>query len=202
MNMPKRAVSNQVIGGFYATGVVSHARAIDATTGTCRNTNRMDVDTTEGSTAHQRVRVIYVAMMGAVFVYAGIAIQMSLVTENSEPVLTGSTPWVVRVALAAVAVIGQLIIAIVIGGMTRPKSGGQLQKSLVATQVLSSISMLRVAFAEAIGIYGLLLYLLGNNLVDTFAFCAAALVVLAMQFPTRTRWDRDLERIRRAWELS
>ncbi|MGE3074657.1 MAG: hypothetical protein AB7N24_00895 [Dehalococcoidia bacterium] len=162
----------------------------------------MEFDAAESATAHQRVRVIYVAMMGAVLVYLGIAIQMSLVTENSQPVLTGSTIWVVRVALAAVAVVGQLVIAVIVGGMTRPKSGGQRQKSLVAIQVLSSISMLRVAFGEAIGIYGLLLYLLGDNMADVIAFCAAALVVLAMQFPTRARWDRDIDRIRRAWELS
>lgn len=158
----------------------------------------MHTDMAGGSPAFERIRLIHIAFMGAVAVYALLAVQMSVVIEDPDTPLAGTPLWLLRVGLVTLAVAGQATVAYV---LNRPHRSRQQQRiaegdesALVAAA--NARVILRLAFTEAIGIYGLLLFLVGGEIFDVLGFCAAAFVILAVRFPTRDAWSRELERLR------
>lgn len=137
--------------------------------------------------------------MAAVALYILLAFQMSFVIEDRDPRLTGTPLWLLRGALGALAVAGQITVSYVLARPHRSRNQRQIsegdESALLAA--VNSRAILRLAFTEAIGIYGLLLFLAGGYLLDVLGFSAAALVLLALRFPTRDSWSREIERLRR-----
>lgn len=158
----------------------------------------MEIDS-EATAAFQRVRMIHVAFMGAVLVYILLPFQMSAVLDDREARLAGTELWLLRAALVALSVAGQATVAYVLAKPHRqrlsPGSSQGHESSVVAAA--TSRAILRLAFTEAIGVYGLLLFLVGDQFFDAVGFCAASLVIFAVRFPTRPNWARELERLNR-----
>jgi hypothetical protein len=101
--------------------------------------------------------------------------------------------WSLRAALAGLSVAGLLAMGTVLRvPQSRRDRFGLLSAFPAASEPAASNAVLRVAFSEAIGFYGLLLFIGGGHLGDLFAFCGASLAALAWYFPTRARWEREL----------
>jgi len=101
--------------------------------------------------------------------------------------------WPLRAALAGLSVTGLLAVDSVLKAPhSRRKRSGLLFAFPAASEPAASNAVLRMGFCEAIGIYGLLLFILGGHLADLFAFLGASLAAFAWYFPTRARWKREL----------
>lgn len=157
----------------------------------------MELDA-EANAAFQRVRIIHVAFMGAVLLYVLLPFQVSAVLDDREALLAGTALWLFRGALVVLAIIGQVLVAHVLAKPHRQRrSPGFQRRESALVAAATSRAILRLAFTEAIGIYGLLLFLVGDQLFDVVGFCVASLAILAVRFPTRPNWTRELERLNR-----
>ncbi len=104
--------------------------------------------------------------------------------------------WVVRAGLAAFAVINVATVAVTFDQGLRKQLAAANAPN--AGQAAFLVSALWLAFAEAIGIYGLLVRILGGSVFDVLGFCAAAGIAMVYRFPTEVRWAKDVERMERA----
>jgi hypothetical protein len=144
--------------------------------------------------AHRTAVVIGLALMLANFVYVGIA-QIMKLTANPKPftglgagVPIGIMRWVfIAISLSFVPLIG-ILREQVLKGKTRLRPSGisPLVQRLVTAHVLT------FGLCDAIGIFGLLLFLLAANDLDLYGFIGSALLLELYHFPRLTDWERWL----------
>lgn len=136
--------------------------------------------------------VMTLAFMGATLTYVIVGLQMRASGALPLADMDGSVLWILRGALAFVGLAGQAAVELV-ASSPRLKPGpwtpGASEPQLARA---STVTVLRLALTEAIGIFGLLLFMLGNHLADLLAFNAVALVMLGVRFPTKERWAREV----------
>jgi hypothetical protein len=132
--------------------------------------------------------------MAAVSMYVALGLQLRLVQIEPELKDEDGQLWLIRVALTGLSVVSLLVVGLMTRLHQRPPGEGRhwLVRIVLGRDGTVSVAILRVAFIEAIGVYGLLLFILGGHLADLFAFCGVSLAALAWYFPTRRRWAREL----------
>ena len=134
-----------------------------------------------------RARVTVLGLGAAVCGYALIGAIITSPQSYEPPVGDDQAfRWLLRAILAVVALINFFTAAYVRRAVVdRGGDGGQRaplgDRLFLATLVAG-------AFAEAVGVYGLVLTLIGGELLDVLCFGAVALVALGLLFPTRTAW--------------
>lgn len=98
------------------------------------------------------------------------------------------TLWLLRGAIAAVAAINFATAAYLTRNVVQaPQASADTTR--LRDRLLSS-TLAAGALAEAVGIYGLLLTLLGGEPWDMLVAGGAALAALAILFPRRAKWDK------------
>jgi hypothetical protein len=149
--------------------------------------------------AFRTVRWIYIGFMSAMLFYVLLPVELQAVDIELDPKLSDGPLWLLRGGFAALSLVTLLAFdrLFPIPTKARRPSSSWFGNNNPTTHVAIARIVTRAAFAEATGIYGLLIFVMGGHFVDVLAFCAAALAALAWYFPTRDRWDQAVERIAR-----
>lgn len=125
---------------------------------------------------------IGLAMIGAVFIYAGLVMGIAhgLIPIKMRPAVNIDLSTKLKYILLFVSVIHYFIIKF-------------FQK--VATKAanrLPAASIITFALSEAVGVYGLVLFLLTGNANDFFIFMAISLFYFFIFYPKYADWERLL----------
>jgi hypothetical protein len=178
------------------------------------NTKELNMfDETNLRKNHQQMLIISFAMIFSLGIYAGLAefflgdIEIFPEGEFTEY----STFRYMIMALSAVIVIVMVIIRnrILAGKIQIPSQLSQssaepaqqsdMKKDSPETKVMEFIGRLRLAhivtyaLCESIGIFGLLLFMLGKDKTEFYAFLGVSLFLMLVHFPKYDDWKSRLE---------
>ncbi len=147
----------------------------------------------EANTAFHRVRWIHLG-------FAAFAVYLPLsfyLLRRPDPLLEsdGAWPWLTRAVLAGLSVHALVAVQLVVRrrrGQRRTRTASVVRFPPSAEPAASN-AVLRMLFSGAIGVYGLLLFILWGRSIDLFAFSGMSLAALAWHLPTRNRWEHELK---------
>jgi len=125
---------------------------------------------------------IGLAMIGSVFIYAGLVMGIShgVIPIKLRPALSVDYSTYIKYILLFISLSHYFIIKF-------------FQKiALKAANRLPAGSMLTFALSEAVGIYGLVLFILTGNANDFFIFMAISLFYFFIFYPKYADWERLL----------
>jgi F0F1-type ATP synthase membrane subunit c/vacuolar-type H+-ATPase subunit K len=125
---------------------------------------------------------IGLAMIGAVFIYAGIVLGIShgFLPIKIRPALNPDIAATLKYILLFLALVHFFIIKF-------------FQKvALKAANRLPAASMITFALSEAVSIFGLVLFILTGNANDFFIFMAISLFYFFIFYPKYADWERLL----------
>ena len=131
---------------------------------------------------------IGLAMVGAVFVYAGLVwgISQGHIAVKIRPVLGPDTTNIIKYGLLCLAFAHYFIIRF-------------FQKaSQKEANRLASGAILTLALSEAVGIYGLVVFFLTGQAKDFFNFMAFSLFYFYLFYPRLEDWEKILAREKKA----
>lgn len=148
----------------------------------------------DAEVARRQARNLYLGFMLAVAFYMIIAIEMRRAGIEPQVTAPGAWGWILRLVFGVLSATGLALAGHV--SERRPLDPPDRTRGAFSPRVQRCFAgaVLRLAFAEAIGIYGLLLTLLFGHLVDVFAFGAASIAAMAATFPTSDRWAGEIAR--------
>ncbi|RJR42590.1 MAG: hypothetical protein C4567_06945 [Deltaproteobacteria bacterium] len=123
---------------------------------------------------------IGLAMIGSVFLYAGLVLGINhgLIPVKIPRTLPADTANIVKYILLFVSILHYFIIKFF------QKVAGKAANRLPAGAILT------FALSEAVGVYGLVLFLLSGNANDFFIFMAVSLFYFYIFYPKYTDWER------------
>ena len=136
-----------------------------------------------------RARVVILALSGAVVAYAVIA--GIIVTPDSYDAAIGDDAgvrWILRGALAVAALISFFTAAYIRRAIIERGGNGDSERAPLSARLFLS-TFIAGALADAVAVYGLVLTLIGGEMLDVLAFGIVALVALARLYPTGGAWD-------------
>jgi hypothetical protein len=161
--------------------------------------NRAAIAGTAGS-VFQTVVVLHFAYTGALFCYFIVGEVMKATVFPPEPAfvnLGSPTIWVLRGIFAATGAIGLVLsYTAFTDASTVPrvlKRKTEVDDGTIAA-ALQTAHILRLAYVEAIAIYGLLLFMLDGHRYDLYGFGMVALLNLIALRPTRDKWEETYRR--------
>jgi hypothetical protein len=142
--------------------------------------------------AHKRTVIIWASMALSVVVYVVVAERVrSILTPDDYFLIYDGSPLVyLRYALLVVSLGHFLLIKVIPAGMLARADSRNVIAKLIAASVIS------FALCEAMAIYGLLLFLAGGNIVDTYVGAVLSAVGLGMVFPKCSQWEELVEQKR------
>jgi hypothetical protein len=125
-----------------------------------------------------------------VFAIAMFAYVAEMIRTQQAP-FVGFVPTaplgLLRLVLAAMAVFDLVVVNIVrqkiVAGRAAAGQGAPLAQRLL------NASIVALGMCESIAIYGFVLFLLGGQRADFYAFAAFALLGFAIYFPRRSQWE-------------
>ncbi len=131
------------------------------------------------------LRIIWMAMLAALAVY----IIVGLVAAPGVPSsLSDESLRMLRTALAAVGLVTLLAVGyvrrLIWGGRSRPGGADQASRP-PALQRYTAAVIVSLGLCESVGIYGLVLFLLGKNPADLFLFIGISAVAMYYYRPKR-----------------
>jgi hypothetical protein len=144
----------------------------------------------------EHARNIHVVFMGAILLYVIFGVVLKLFVMGSEPGFVGFPDSMYSMMLSTLFLVSIVLSIVVLFILPRQNSPQKLIKgdAIVSSeefgQVLLKAHMTRVAMAQAIAIFGLLLFFLNGELLPLFAFSGITLVLLVLIFPRRAEWEK------------
>jgi hypothetical protein len=143
---------------------------------------------------HRMATVIGYGMIGTLLIFTAVVETLKGMNYKPGGFLPPSALEVVRYFLLGITFIEFLAIRIVkrmilsgggrIGGL--PKQGDPL---LSKVQKLFTSAIVSLAFCESVGIYGLVLFVIGGSSFDFYLFIFLSLALFAYCFPRYPRWE-------------
>ena len=143
---------------------------------------------------HKMATVIGYGMVGTLLVFAAAVETLKASDYEARELLPASTLELVRYVFLGVTVIEFFAIRIV--GKMVLSGGGRVSgfskagdPLLSKAQKLFSAAVVSLAFCESVGIYGLVLFLIGGSSFDFYLFIFLSLVFFAFYFPKYSKWQ-------------
>ncbi len=143
---------------------------------------------------HRMATVIGYGMIGTLLVFAAAVETLKASNYETRGLLPGSTLEVIRYLFLGVTVIEFFAIRVVrrmvlsgggrVSGLSKP--GDPL---LSKAQKLFSAAIVSLAFCESVGIYGLVLFVIGGSSFDFYLFIFLSLIFFALYFPKYSQWE-------------
>ncbi len=106
--------------------------------------------------------------------------------------------WTLRGTFVVLAVVNLVLIRTMFGDeamLRRALAKREDVDDAAVVGVLVTAGILRLAFIEAIAIYGLVLYEMNAERYDLYGFGIVALIALISLRPSRTTWEETLRRM-------
>lgn len=144
--------------------------------------------------------IIGIAIIASVFIYAVV---VELIKSEYEP-FKGFSPFqeieILRYILLGISIAEFFFIRyirnFVLSGKTMMATSKQGQFS-APIQRLITTSIVSYALCESVAIYGLVLFLIGGDSLDFYAFMVLSLVYFAVYFPRYSQWEEWMREIMR-----
>ena len=146
-------------------------------------------------TAFRLIRLIHLVFLLANPVYGVLGVLLKWFGVQPEGGFTRLPPSTYNVLLLAVSVTAIVMAIIALFIFPRQNSVQKLRERTSISsveelgQALAAIHMARMAMANSIGVFGLVLFLLNGHLLHLFAFAGSAFVLMLMLVPNRLEWD-------------
>src|SRR5712692_9753978 len=129
-------------------------------------------------------RIIAIAMVSSLVIYAML---VELIKQQFAP-FRGfvQVPWweMLRWIFLALALADAGLIRVLRRALLAPQAAG-----LGPGRQLQTASTVTFALCEAVGLFGLVLFLVSGSSADFYLFLALALGLFAFHFPRRARWE-------------
>jgi len=142
-------------------------------------------------TALRTARILHAALVGSLLVYA-VVVHVIRGANALRPTLAEPTLGLVRVAFYALAA-GVVVVVLVLRSrwLTAEAAAalGRGKERPVALRLLQTRMIVCLALAETIGVYGLVLFVLGGSLRDFYVFLVPAFALQLLLVPTREVWE-------------
>jgi hypothetical protein len=135
------------------------------------------------------VKMIGFAMVGSLMMLTAIVEIISRGVTTFEGYAPFPAIAYLRYALIAVAVADLLIARVIWKKMAAGSGSTMISETL---RRLSTAAIIPLAICCSIGIYGLVLFLLGGSTLDFYLFLGLALVGFGIYFPRFEQWEREL----------
>ena len=143
---------------------------------------------------HRMATVIGYGMIGTLLIFT--AVIETLKGMNYEPpgFLPSSTLEILRylflgitlVEFFAIRIVKKMILS---GGGRMSAISNQGDPLLSKVQKLFTAAIVTFSFCESVGIYGLVLYIVGGSSFDFYLFIFLSLVLFAVTFPKYPQWE-------------
>lgn len=134
--------------------------------------------------------IVAVAMIVSVFLYAGVVELLNRLTPSAGPTADPGTVEVWRKVLRGLALVHFLALAW-LGRRTRRPEG----EPSARLARLKTLTIVRLALAESIALYGLVNYFLSRDSIDFYYLLLVSLLSFTVVFPRYDRWRETLTRI-------
>ena len=144
--------------------------------------------------------IIYIAIIGSVFVYAGVVEFMKRSAPQTGQLidLSGSDANMFRNVLIVVAVLEYLLIRFLRSKILSRKT---LLTSMTTAgrpfsppvQQLLTLSMITYAICDSVVIYGFIFYFLSHVTMDFYIFMVISLIFFALFRPQYSQWEEWME---------
>ena len=133
--------------------------------------------------AYRQTITIAGAMVVSVLLYAGVVAILNRLAPLTSPPADAGTVETLRQVFRGLALVHFLAVAW-LAGRPRQLEGPKPQR----IQRLKAKTLMCLALAEPIAIYGLILFFLSRGPVDFYFFFLASLLSFGLAFPRRDRW--------------
>ena len=154
----------------------------------------MITDDTNLRAAHKRAVIIAAAFMGSLFIYA--VITEFFLKDIPVPVEPSVYPYLryLLVAVAAVEVIAMVILKnIILSGKIKLKTESKIfsteTKENEFIQRLFTSVLITYALSESIALFGFILFVMGKNRTEFYAFLGIAFFLMMVNFPKYEDWE-------------
>ncbi len=147
------------------------------------------------NTVFRQVRFIHFSFLASTLIYGVVGILLKQFMMGAEPGFVGLDPSPYLMLLTLLIIVSVVVGFMILVVLPKRNSVRHLIKSEAISssaelgQVLSKAHFLRMALAEAVAVFGLVLFFLNGNLLHLFAFIGIALVLLLLIFPRKAEWD-------------
>jgi hypothetical protein len=134
----------------------------------------------------RRLHAIFLVAVGFIAITAfrmEFAKTGSPLLEDREAVL-----WALRAFLAILGVTGFAMVERIAHQSRKPEQSLHFRSVPAPIQQLATDAILRMAFYEALAVYGLLLVLVGGSWLDMICFACPAVALFLWKFPRRRVW--------------
>lgn len=138
---------------------------------------------------HRVTVIVAVAMIVSVFLYAGVVELLNRLDPSAGPFADPETVELWRQVLRGFALVHFLALAWL--GRAR----GAVGEPLARLARLKNLTIVRLALAESIALYGLVLYVLSRDSIDFYYLLLVSLLSFVVVFPRYDRWRETLTRI-------
>jgi F0F1-type ATP synthase membrane subunit c/vacuolar-type H+-ATPase subunit K len=157
----------------------------------------MITDDTNLRAAHKRAVIIAAAIMGSLFIYAGVA-EFFLKDLSVGELSVYSYLRYLLVAVAAVVVIAMVFLKnIILSGKMKLNTGSKTfseeTKENEFIQRLFTSFLITFALCESIAFFGFILFIVGKNKTEFYAFLGVAFFLMMVNFPKYEDWKSRLE---------
>ncbi len=137
--------------------------------------------------AYRTTVILAVAMIASVFLYAGVVELLPRLAPSGPPSGDAGTVGLLRQVFRGVALVNFLALAWLGGRARRP-----IGEPPVRLAKLRSLTTVSLALAEAIALYGLVLFFMSRDPSDFYYLLLVSLLSFIAVFPRYDRWKEAL----------
>jgi hypothetical protein len=137
--------------------------------------------------AYRVTVILTVAMIVSVFLYAGIVEILPRLAPSGAPPMEPDTVEILRQIFRGLALVNFLSLAFL--GKRAHRAEGEAFLRLAR---LKSLTTVRLALAESIALYGLVLFVMSRDPMDFHYLLLVSLLSFIVVFPRRDRWREAL----------
>jgi len=143
---------------------------------------------------HRMATVICYGMIGTLLIFTAMVETLKATNYDFHGNLSPSVLELIRYVFVGVAILEFFVIRVtrrtILSGGGRISGLSNRGDPLSAkAQRLFTASIITFAFCESVGIYGLVLFLIGGSSFDFYLFLFLSLVFFAVHFPKYSQWE-------------
>ena len=143
---------------------------------------------------HRMATVIGYGMIGTLLIFAAVVETLKGKNYETRGFLPSSALEILRYLFLGITLVEFFVIRIVkkmilSGGGRMSALSNQGDPLLSKVQKLFTAAIVTFAFCESVGIYGLVLFIIGGSSFDFYLFILLSLAFFAVYFPKYPQWE-------------
>ena len=143
---------------------------------------------------HRMATVIGYGMIGTLLMFSAVVETLKAMNYEPQGFLSPSALEILKYLLLGLTLVEFFVIRIVkkmilSGGGRISALSNQGDLLLAKAQKLLTTAIVTFAFCESVGIYGLVLFLIGGSPFDFYLFIFLSLAFFAFYFPKYSQWE-------------